>query len=220
MAKRRIILVLVVCFSIAVFTVQTLCRARSSNRTFPFPKPPDFKHLEGMTREEREKERKKALDEWFARYMQQEKEMAEERMKLMAREAWKRLLRVTEQQWKPIQPKLEKVSALRLEARVGAIGGGGREDQSFRWRRRSKDLLAWGSKPFDELTEGERIAEELIDLLENENTEDLEFRQKIDALQQAREKARKQLPEARQELAKVLTTPRQEAVFLLSGYID
>ena len=222
MAKRRIILVLVVCFSIAVFTGQTLSRARSSNRTviFPFPKPPDPERLKGMTREEMEKESKKELDEWFARYRQEEKERKEEHLKLREREAWKRLLRVTEQRWKPIESKCEKVRALRIEARVGAIGGGGRDDQSFSWTRRSKDLGAWGSKALDELTEGERVAEELIDLLENENTKELEFRQKIDALQRVREKARKALPKAKQELREVLKTPRQEAVFLLSGYID
>jgi membrane-bound ClpP family serine protease len=75
------------------------------------------------------------------------------------------------------------------------------------------------AKAPDELTEGEKIAEEFIDLLENENAKE-EIRRKIDALQRAREKARKQLPEARKELAAVLTSPRQEAVFLLMGYID
>ncbi len=226
MAKRRIILVLVVCFSIAVFTGQTLSRARSSNRTviFPFLKPSELERrverLNGMTAEEREKERKK-FPEWLARYWQQDKERNEEHIKLRVREAWKRLLRVTEQRWKPIESKYEKVWALRREARVGAIGTGGRDEQSFRWHRRSKDVYPWaqGIKALDEQTEGERIAEELIDLLENENTKDLEFRQKIDALQQAREKARKQLPKARQELADVLT-PRQRAVFLLLGSID
>lgn len=228
MAKRRIILVLVVCFSIAVFTSQTLSRARSSNRTviFPFPKPSELERLverlNGMTAEEREKEQRKRAFEPLARYWQQDQERSEEHIKLRGREAWKRLLRVTEQRWKPIESKYEKVRALRIEARVKAIGGGGRDDQSFLWRRRSKDVYpwAWGIKALDEQTEGERIAEELIDLLENENTKDLEFRQKIDALQQAREKARKQLPKARQELAEVLTTPRQEAVLLLLGYLD
>ena len=180
-----------------------------------------MERLNGMTAEEREKESKK-FPEWLARKWQQDKEIAEEHSKLRIREAWKRLLRVTEQRWKPIESKHEKVWALRIETRVGAIGIGGRDEQSFRWHRRSKDVYpwAWGIKALDEQTEGERIAEELIDLLENENTKDLEFRQKIDALQQAREKARKQLPKARQELADVLTTPRQEAVFLLMGSID
>ncbi len=76
------------------------------------------------------------------------------------------------------------------------------------------------AKAPDEMTEGEKIVEELIDLLEDENAKDEEIRQKIDALQRAREKAKKELPKAKQELAAVLTTPRQEAVFLIMGYID
>jgi len=76
------------------------------------------------------------------------------------------------------------------------------------------------AKAPNEMTEGEKIVEELTDLLENENAKDEEIRRKIDALQQAREKAKGQLPKARQELRKVLTTPRQEAVFLLLGCID
>ncbi len=70
------------------------------------------------------------------------------------------------------------------------------------------------------MTEGERIVEELTDLLEDKNSKEEEIRQKIDALQRARAKARKELPKAKQELRKVLTTPRQEAVFLIMGYID
>jgi hypothetical protein len=62
--------------------------------------------------------------------------------------------------------------------------------------------------------------EELIDLMRQEDPSDEELRQKIDALQQVREKARKKFPKAKRELAAVLTTPRQEAVFLLLGYID
>ena len=62
--------------------------------------------------------------------------------------------------------------------------------------------------------------EELIDLMRQENPSCEELRQKIDALQQVREKARKERPRAKRELAAVLTTARQEAVFLLLGHID
>ena len=76
------------------------------------------------------------------------------------------------------------------------------------------------AKAPDEMSEGEKIADELIDLLEDENAKDKEIRRKIDALQQAREKAKKELPKAKQKLAAVLTSPRQRAVFLLMGPID
>ncbi len=69
------------------------------------------------------------------------------------------------------------------------------------------------AKAPDELTEGEKIVEELTDLLEDENAKEKEIRQKIDALQQAREKARKALPKAKRELAAVLTTPARKPCY-------
>ena len=206
MAKKRIILISVACFSIAVFTVQTLSQVPT--------RPPRWKR--GMTAEERGKE----LVKWDAQRRQQERERVKERMNLMAREAWKRILRITERQWKIIEPKYKKVHDLRYEALVGA-GSGGRNEESFHWNRPSEGNYGpMKGKARDQMPEGYRVVEELIDLLENENTKDEEIRRKIDALQQAREKARKALTKARKELKEVITTPRQEAVFLVTGYID
>jgi len=216
MAKQRIILVLAVCFSIAVFTGQTLSQARSSKRTFFPPFAIDPRSLRGLTEEESSKE----IEKWFVQRWQQQRKRSKERMDLMAKEADKRLLRITEQQWKLIETKKEKVAALGRESRIGARGWGGRDEQNFHWNRRSKGTFGTIVKTPDEMTEGERIAEELIDLLEDENSKEEEIRQKINALQRARENARKAKSKAKQELRKVLTTPRQEAVFLLIGYID
>jgi len=202
MAKKRIILVLAVCFSIAVFTVQTLSQVPT--------RPPRWKR--GMTAEE--------IVKWRDQRRQQELKRSEESMRLMWREALKRLLRATEQQWRLIEPKYEAELAPDREARVCARGSGGSNEQSFYWIRRSKGSGSIRAKTLDEMTEGEKIAEELIDLLENESSKDEEIRRKIDALQQVRDKAKGQLPKARQELRKVLTTDRQEAVFLLLGCID
>lgn len=220
MTKKKIILVSVVCFSIAVFAGQTLSWTRSSKRTFIPPVGPDPKSLRGLTKEERKKEYRKAMKEWRFQRSQQRLKEGEERMRLIKREMWKRLLRVTEQQWRLIEPKYEAELAPDREARVCARGGGGSNEQSFHWIRRSEISSGGRAKTLDEMTEGEKIVEELIDLLENENAKDEEIRRKIDALQQAREKAKGQLPKARQELRKVLTTARQEAVFLLLGCID
>ncbi len=206
MTKKRIILVLAVCFSIAGFAGQAL-------QQIP-PIPPRRKR--GMTLEEHMKE----VVKWRAQRKQQNLRRGEERINLMMREAWKRLLRVTERQWKLIEPKCEKVFGLYRETRVHAPGGEVRDKQSFHWHRRSKGSGGIRAKTLDEMTEGEKIVEELIDLLEDENAKDEEIRQKIDALQRAREKAKKELPKAKQELAAVLTTPRQQAVFLIMGYID
>ena len=206
MAKKRIILVLAVCFSIAVFTVQTLSQVPT--------RPPRWER--GMTAEEMRKE----IVKWDAQRKQQERERSKEYINLMERQAWKRLLRVTDQQLKLIEPKFEKVLDLGFQAYVGAASGG-RNEESFYWNRPSDSHLhPMEGKARNQMPERYRIVEELIDLLEDENSKDEEIRQKIDALQQAREKAKRQLPKARQELAAVLTTPRQRAVFLLMGFID
>jgi uncharacterized coiled-coil DUF342 family protein len=70
------------------------------------------------------------------------------------------------------------------------------------------------------MIESAKIADELIDLLENKNSKDDDIRKKIDELQQAREKARKELHQVGKEIAPLLTTPRQEAIFLIMGHID
>ena len=94
--------------------------------------------------------------------------------------------------------------------------------KDFNWRKATEDRGGGFEPPKTaaELTESEKIISELIDLVRQENSSDEELRSKIDALQQVREKARKELPKARRELAAVLTTPRQEAVFLVMGRID
>jgi len=208
MAKKITILVLVVCFSIAVFAGKT----PSQKQISPFPSS----FLPGMTDEEYKKE----LEKWSFQRRQQRLKRDEEYMKLLAREAWKRLLRINERQWKLIEPKYEKVAALGRETWVLATGSSGWNKQIFHWTRRSEGTGFTRAKAPDEMTEGEKIVEELIDLLEDENSKKEEIRRKIDALQQARDRAREALPKARRELAAVLTSPRQEAIFLLMGRID
>ncbi len=206
MAKKIIILVLVVCFSITVLAAPT-----PSGMPLKLPL-----RKRGMSAEEHRKEVEKAIEQ----HKQQEADRSKEYMDLMVRQAWKRLLRVTDQQFKLIEQKREKAHDLYIQKRVGAAGCGGNDEQSFHWNRWSKGTGGVRAKAPDEMTEGKKIADELIDLLENENSKEKEIRLKIDALQRAREKAKKELPKAKQELAAVLTTPRQEAVFLIMGYID
>jgi hypothetical protein len=175
----------------------------------PLPKP-------GMTAEEHKEEVRKAIEQ----HKRQERERDKEYMDLMARQAWIRLLRISESQWNLINPKYKKANDLIWDVWTGAKGSSGSDEKEFRWLRRSKSDSFRDANAAEEMTDCERIAEELIDLLEDEKSTDEAIREKIDALQQFREKARKALPMAKQELSKVLTTPRQEAVFLLLGDID
>jgi hypothetical protein len=206
MAKRMIIVVWVVCFSITVLGVQRPSRTR--------PKLPPLKR--GMTREEYSEEFKKSLEQ----HRQEELRKGQELMKLLFREAWQRLLLVTERQWALISPKYEEVNALSCEVGLGAPGWTGASKEKFRWHRRSKGTGGTRAKALDEMTEGEAIIEELTDLLEDENAKDEEIRRKIEALERVRNKARSALPKARRELAGVLTSARQEAVFVLLGSIE
>ncbi len=206
MTNYKMVLIAIVCFSVLLLAGQSPSQM-SSNR--PPLKP-------GMTSEERNKQ----IKEWLDQQRRLERERTKEYINLMEMEAWKHLLRVTEAQWNLIESKYRKVSDIELEIWTGAKGSSGSNEKEFRWLRRSKSDGFRDAKAAEDMTECERIAEELIELIEDEKSTDEAIKQKIDALQQVREKARKALPKAKQELSKVLTTPRQEAIFLLLGYID
>lgn len=75
------------------------------------------------------------------------------------------------------------------------------------------------SKSPSEMTEGEKACEELLELLQNKDSNPAAIGQKLDALRNIREKAGKQLIKAQQELRKVLTD-RQEATLVLMGWLD
>ncbi len=259
MTKRRIILVSVVFFSLTVFTVQTLSRTRSSNRT---AKPPDAERLRYMTPEERKREFAKWRRQWKLEIAQEKKERAkrsrqrrlknaqknkelakvgrgpliepEQRLKEMQKKAGERrkeflmeksLLGATEEQWKLIKARLEKVEKvrqLREQARStvrmflaggSSSGGAGARPNAptWQWKR------PWKDKAPSELTEAQRLAKELIALVERKNTTPQAFRRKMAALRKARsEQAQleRQLSEARRELCDILTT-RQEAALVL-----
>jgi len=205
MAKHKILIVSFVCFTVA------LAGQRPSYMPpkIPLPKP-------GMTSEEHKEEVIRAIEQ----HKQQERDRNKESMDLMARQAWIRLLRVSESQWNLINPKYKKANDLSWDVWIGA-GVSGRDMESFHWNKPSNTPQhSMEFKSCDQMTEGYRIVEELIELLEDEKSTDEAIKQKIDALQQVKENARKALPKAKQELSKVLTTPRQEAIFLVKGYID
>ena len=135
----------------------------------------------------------------------------------------------TEEQWKIIEPKIEKVRYLRGRGRssVGLFltdssSSGAKTASSkspslpaWQWRR------PWKGKAVGELTEAQRLAKELIALVEKKNTTPEEFKSKMAALRKARSadaELRRQLFEARRELREVLTI-RQEAVLVLMRWI-
>jgi len=97
----------------------------------------------------------------------------------------------------------------------GGAGGSSptRIDYGWRWFRPSQH------RGFENLNEGEKICEELFELLEGKNSELEQIRQKMEALRKFRQEAKKELAVAQQELRQ-LVTPHQEAALVMMQLLD
>ena len=209
MTKRSVIILLGVCLSIAVFTVQSLSQARSSNRTARSPDPQRGAGAK-IDREQKRDELQKSI--------------AKRRKEFL----WEKYaLKAPEEQWKVIKPKLEKVQQLRLQAcstagllltsssGSGASAGARPIEPRFQWR------IDWKDQAPAELTEAQRNANVLMELVDNQGTTEEQFKRAVDALRVSRSRQaqlNKELSKAREDLRKVLTT-RQEGALVLMGWL-
>ena len=252
MSKRKTIFLLVVCFSIAVFAVQTLSQTPMPRRTPNMTDAEWKKEIEKwraqrkLERERKRKESKKSIAERKRKWDEKVKELANDgRGPLIDREKrWKEsqkklteerkmrkeflieksALATTQEQWKLIKAKLEKVRHLREQANsaVGVSLAGGSSDKrkkevvpTWQWKR------PWKDKTPAELSEAQKLTKELIALVERKNTSPETYRRKMAALRKARSKEaqlQQQLAEAQKELREILTT-RQEAALVLMGWL-
>jgi len=145
-------------------------------------------------------------------------------------ESMRQVLRATQRQWRIIKPRLDKVQHLIKETRVCIYPGyyrrsrglGGRSnnqqspakvEEGWKWNK------AWEKKAPTELTEGEKICDELLKVLEDKDSKQEEIDQRIEALRQVRKEAGIELARAQQELREVLTF-RQKATLTLMRYLD
>jgi len=121
MSTRRIVFGFLVCFSIAVFVGQTISQTRGYGRT---RERSEGSRLRNMDRQQRQQE------------LEQHKQQLEQLKKQMGfgkseKESMEQVLRATEEQWKAIKPKLNKVRELTSRANVSirlmcvGVGGGG-----------------------------------------------------------------------------------------------
>ncbi|UCE46314.1 MAG: hypothetical protein JSW47_11905, partial [Phycisphaerales bacterium] len=174
-------------------------------------------------RDEREREmaplreqRKLELEQRRKEFKNEEQEVGGHQI-LVAKYA----LGASEEQWKLIQPKLEKVQQLRDLANSGigawvvssSESGTGPGKPAFQWKK------PWKDRSPDELTEAQKLAQRLRTLLERKNTTPEAFKHYIAALREARRKEaelERPIAEARRELREILTT-RQEAILVLLG---
>ncbi len=196
--KRNIItLLFVACVSLTVFTARTLSQTAGSKERLGLP---DLKR-------------------------KQEKKEANERRR--GRLIEKYALKATEEQWKIIEPRLKRVRLLRDQARstVGlflvssSVSGSGRTKgamiPTMQWNP------SWKNTPTAELTDAQKTANRLMDLVDKDHTTDEQFRRQMGSLRQMRKKEarlKEELIEAREELRQRLT-PRQEAALVLMGWL-
>ena len=200
MATQRVIVVLIACLTLAVLTGGSQSPQRTHPRTgFDLKSLRDRIDAEGI-----EGMRKEIADQLLQRRISNyEYHMANIWQALMNE------LRVSEGQWRIIKPKymreIQLMSDVCSRARHSSRNG-----KSSLIKPTEDDGLRPVPKTEAELTEAERSVCKLVDLLRREDSTDVEMRKEIDALQQAREKARRERPQARRELAAALTTPRRK----------
>ena len=114
----------------------------------------------------------------------------------------------SDDEWKVIQPKIEKVMTVQRETRGGFGGFGGGGD-----RRRG------GGGDNQPTTESAKASADLRAALENKDTPADEIAKKLAAYREARDKGRAQLAAAQKELKEILTQ-RQEAALVNMGMLE
>jgi hypothetical protein len=252
MTKQKTAITLVLCFLLASFLIQVLIEvhntgqgggAYAAGRRRSVTNAQKRREAARRSRlQQLEYERKRREDakkrpqsnsqlkkEREQRHKEFQERIAENRKEFLSE---RHALAVTDEQWKLIKAKLEKVRDLRNQPKSAAglfltsssAGKGGtvndsRNGPAWQWE------VSWKDKPPTERTEGQKIADELMDLVDNENTTAEAFMRKMAALRKCRseedaekKKRKKELSEAQQELRDVLTA-RQEAALVLMHWL-
>ncbi len=124
-------------------------------------------------------------------------------------------LGATEEEWKVLQPRIEKVQQLQREAQGGFRGAG-----RFGGRgQRPGGAAQPEGAPERQQSDVEKKSEALRSLLDDQASNAGAIKAALDALRTAREKAQQDLAAARKELRAVVTV-RQEARLVLQGVLD
>jgi DNA repair exonuclease SbcCD ATPase subunit len=124
-------------------------------------------------------------------------------MRQRMEEEMKQDMGVTDDQWKELQPKIEKVETLRrsIDGHGGPPGGHGPGDND------------------DQESPLEAATHDLEDVLDKDDPKADEIKEKVEAVRKARAAAKTELEKARKELAEGLNA-REEAVLVARGMID
>lgn len=133
------------------------------------------------------------------------------RMREMMSTRMKEALKVTDEEWKALGPKVEKVQTLSRE-----ITGGGMQ---MMFRRRGGNQPAADNADQQQQSPLVKAQADLEATLAKENATADEIKAKLTAYREAREKAKQELAKAQAELRE-LVTPKQEAQLVLMSLLD
>ena len=125
-------------------------------------------------------------------------------------------LGASEDEWKVLQPKIEKVFTAQREARGGfgfGMGGGGRRGRGGDGGGGGGRMGGGGGGDNQQPSAVSAATEDLRNTLENKNASADDIAAKLKTLRDARDKARAELQAAQKELKEVLTQ-RQEATLV------
>jgi len=142
-------------------------------------------------------------------------------------------LGASEEEWKILQPRMEKVQTLQRQARsgmrgmmgFGSFGGRSRGSRGSRGPRDSSARpapttpTATPATPTRERSEIEKKTAALSEVLKKEAPTTSEITTALTELRAARAKSQKELTQARKELQEIVT-PKQEAILVLMGTLE
>lgn len=143
---------------------------------------------------------------------------AEFRQRMMDR--FKTELGATDDEFKALEPKIEKVFQAQREANAGRFMGGGRRGRGGPGGPGGGEAAAPQPAASAQPESAVRTAaDDLQKTLGNKDSKPEEIKAKLDALREARTKAKTDLAAAQTDLRGVLTQ-RQEAVLAVAGLLD
>ena len=142
-----------------------------------------------------------------------------EQFRQMQMDQMKQALGATDEEWKALQPKVEKVMTASRNTRSFGGMGFGRGGPGGFGGPGGRGGPGGQAKDAASQTPVEKATSDLRTTLENQSASADEIKGKLAALRQAREKARADLVAAQKELRELLTQ-RQEATLVLMGTLE
>ena len=151
-------------------------------------------------------------------------------MQRMMTERMKVQLGAGDEEWKDIQPRLQKVMNLSRQVNArgrgmmlggpgGFAGRGQTMGPSGRGQAGGQRTRPGTGQPQREQSAVEKATQELQEMLRSESAKPEQIKEKLTGLRSAKEKAMKELATAQKDLKQKLTV-KQEAILVLSGYLN